>query len=32
VQARAAGLVSGSRESLRALVAAAFPTRLYTPR
>jgi rhamnulokinase len=31
VQARAAGLVSGSRESLRALVAAAFPTRLYTP-
>jgi rhamnulokinase len=31
VQARVAGLVSGSRESLRALVAAAFPTRLYSP-
>ena len=31
VQARAAGLVEGSRDSLRALVAAAFPPRLYTP-
>jgi rhamnulokinase len=31
VQARASGLVSGSRESLRALVAAAFPTRVYVP-
>jgi rhamnulokinase len=31
VQARVAGLVEGSRESLRSLVAAAFPPRLYTP-
>ena len=31
VQARAAGLVSGSRESLRSLVAAAFPPRRYSP-
>jgi rhamnulokinase len=32
VQARAAGLVTGSRQSMRALVAAAFPTRSYSPR
>jgi len=31
VQARAAGLVEGSRESLRSLVAAAFPPRVYAP-
>ena len=31
VQARAAGLVSGSRDSLRSLVAASFPPRLYAP-
>jgi rhamnulokinase len=31
VQARAAGLVDGSRDSLRALVAASFPPRLYAP-
>ena len=31
VQARAAGLVSGTRESLRSLVAASFPPRSYTP-
>ena len=31
VQARAAGSVSGTRESLRSLVAAAFAPRLYTP-
>ena len=32
VQARAQGLVTGSLESLRALVAAAFPPRKYAPR
>jgi rhamnulokinase len=32
VQARAAGLVTGSRQSMRVLVAAAFPTRSYSPR
>jgi rhamnulokinase len=32
VQARASGLVGGSRSSMRALVAASFPTRLYRPR
>jgi rhamnulokinase len=31
VQARVAGLVEGSRESLRSLVAAAFPPRVYLP-
>jgi rhamnulokinase len=31
VQARAAGLTSGSRESMRALVATSFAARLYTP-
>jgi rhamnulokinase len=31
VQARAAGLVEGSRESLRSLVTAAFPPRVYLP-
>ncbi|MCU1542727.1 MAG: rhamnulokinase [Microbacteriaceae bacterium] len=31
VQARTSGLVSGSRESLRALVATAFPTRTFVP-
>ncbi|MCU1424529.1 MAG: rhamnulokinase [Microbacteriaceae bacterium] len=31
VQARTAGIVGGSRESLRALVAAAFAAKLYTP-
>jgi len=32
VQARAAGLVDGSRAALRSLVAAAFPPIAYTPR
>ena len=32
VQARAAGLVEGSRDALRSLVAASFPPRVYSPR